>query len=559
MTVVARNSGNSSEIERGEVPELAELGIMLKDLFNTLGISQRQYAKRISLDPSVVSRAFGGRRMPTKHFIEQLISEVEAERGGSVTPAARDAIRAKWLTALKETDPSEFQLESLRAELARSRRDTERANRNVEALHLLLRQREAQAHDAARDLAQLQLDWSAERAEFAGARGEPSREQASLSASREVLLREIEQLKRDLREAERLRSEAEEHSRELRERVLRLEEELAERGPAGAIPLEVFKGQLLRMWEEENFPEASRDLTEAAWSRPLEEVLDLLAWLSQRKDREHVSALVSDVGRLRPARDVLRIAAELLAGASGPPGAVLGDTTVQDAWVTAVASRITESNVAGYYQEVSDLEGPSGSLSDRMLAAAVRRATTPSDALGLITAALTGGEPSGAGLPLTIGAVAAPYRIAVDPGFPFHVMAGLLGAGMSDMAGTIMVRVSRQDSPKLRPAAPVAQRFHRGLRELEERALRDLFVFLVEEADDRLVGAVAVMMYFGADGDFSLFDRLLNELGARVDDLLAAMMSRWSPDLFEYVVTRWTRGRGLPTGRHLPVDTPDAP
>ena len=97
---------------------------MLRDLFNTLGISQRQYAKRISVHPSVVSRAFGGQRMPTKHFIEQLISEVESERGGSVTPEARDAIRVKWLMALKETDPAEFQLESLRGELARSRRDT---------------------------------------------------------------------------------------------------------------------------------------------------------------------------------------------------------------------------------------------------------------------------------------------------------------------------------------------------------------------------------------------------------------------------------------------------
>ncbi|MFF7313444.1 helix-turn-helix domain-containing protein [Streptomyces sp. NPDC008137] len=556
---MARNSGNSSELERGEVPELAELGTTLRELFNTLGISQRQYAKRIGVDPSVVSRAFGGRRMPTKHFIEQLISEVEAERGGSVTPAAREAIHAKWLTALKETDPSEFRLESLRVELARSRRDTERANRNVEALHLLLQQREAQAQDAARELAQLQLDWSAERAEAAGARDASGGEQASLSASREVLLREIEQLKRDLLEAERLRSEAEEHSRELRERVLRLEEELAERGSAGGVPLEVFKGQLLTMWEEESFPEASRDLTEAAWSRPLDEVLDLMTWLSRRKDREHVSALVSDVGRLRPARDVLRIAAELLAGASGPPGAVLGDTVVQDAWVMAVASRITESNVAGYYHELLALEGPSGPLGDRMLNAAVRRATTPSEALGLITAALAGEEPSGAALPLTIGAVAAPYRVAVDPGFPFHVMAGLLKAGMNDMAGAVMVRVSRQDSPKLRPAAPVAQRFHLGLRELDEQALRDLFAFLVEEADDRLVGAVAVMMYFGADGDRSLFDRLLNELGARLQDLLAAMMSRWSPDLFEYVVTRWSGGRGLPPGQSLPVDAPDAP
>ncbi|MCZ0981684.1 hypothetical protein O1L60_29810 [Streptomyces diastatochromogenes] len=33
------------------------------------------------------------------------------------------------------------------------------------------------------------------------------------------------------------------------------------------------------MWDEEDLPEAARDLTEAAWSRPLDEVGDLLRWL----------------------------------------------------------------------------------------------------------------------------------------------------------------------------------------------------------------------------------------------------------------------------------------
>ncbi|WP_143668867.1 MULTISPECIES: helix-turn-helix domain-containing protein [unclassified Streptomyces] len=522
------------------MPELAELGTMLRDLFNTLGISQRQYAKRISVHPSVVSRAFGGQRMPTKHFIEQLISEVESERGGFVTPEARDAIRVKWLMALKETDPAEFQLESLRGELARSRRDTERANRNVEALHLLLQQREAQVHDAAADLAQLRLDWSAERAEAAGGRIELRREQETLSASREALLREIEQLKKDLREAERLRSEAEAHSGELRERVLLLEAELAERGAVGGIPLEVFKSQLLRMWEEENFPEASRDLTEAAWSRPLDEVLDLMAWLSGRRDREQVSALVSDAGRLRPAGEVLRVAAELVTGSGGRHGAVLSDTAVQDAWVAAVASRITESNVADYYRRVLALEGPGGTLSDRMLAAAVRRATTPSEALGLLTGAMTGGE--SANLPLTTSAVVAPHRVAVDAGFPFHVAVGLLDAGMRETARLVIARVSRQGSPKVKPSAPVAERFDLGLRELAEPALHSLFAFLAECADERLAGAVAVMMYHGAGGDLSLFDRLLDELRPRTDNVLASMMDRWSPDLFEYVVNYWWPG-----------------
>lgn len=537
MTAVARTSGKSSQIERGEMAEVAELGNVLRELFNTLGISQRQYAKRIRLDPSAVSRYLGGQRMPTKQFVEQLISEVESERGGSVTLEAREAIRTKWLTALKETDPAEFQLETLRAELARSRRETERANRNVEALHLLLRQKEAQVQDAAEDLARLQLDWSAERVDVAREQIALHGEQESLSASRDALLREIEVLKNDLREAERLRSEAEEHSRELRERVLRLEEELAERGPTGEIPLDVLKGQLLRMWEEENFPEASRDLTEAAWARPLAEVLDLMRWLAERKDRDNLSALVSDAARLRPAEDALRVVSELVSGSGSLPASPMGELPLQEAWVAAVASRITERNVADYYLAVRALEGSNGWLSDRMLAAAVRRTTEPSEAIGLITRAMAGAE-SISDTVATTAAVVAPHRLRVDTGFPFDVAVGLLDAGLSRVARRIIARVCRQDSPKVVPSAPVAERFHSGLQELDERALATLFVFLAEEADGRLVGAFAVMAYHGAGDDLRLFDRLLDELGPRADELLAEASDRWSPELRRYVAER---------------------
>ena len=40
------------------------------------------------------------------------------------------------------------------------------------------------------------------------------------------------------------------------------------------------------MWEEENFPEAARDLTEAAWTRPLHEVIDLMDWLAENESDE---------------------------------------------------------------------------------------------------------------------------------------------------------------------------------------------------------------------------------------------------------------------------------
>lgn len=273
VSEVVRSPANSSEVERGEIPELAALGTMLRGLFSTLGVSQRQYAHRVHLDPSAVSRYLSGRRVPPRHFVDRLISEVEAERGNPITLEVGEKIETTWLTALKACNPDEYQLENLRTDLARSRRDTERANRTVEALQLLLEQKESQVRAASRELARLESDWAADRADAARAEIESQRDRESVVASRDALLREIENLRNDLREAERLRSEAEEHSRELREKVMQLEADLAERGAVGQVPLEVFKAQLERMWGRRTSrrpPESSpkrlgRDLWTRRW------------------------------------------------------------------------------------------------------------------------------------------------------------------------------------------------------------------------------------------------------------------------------------------------------
>ncbi|MFF4428082.1 helix-turn-helix domain-containing protein [Streptomyces sp. NPDC001513] len=67
------------------MPEVAELGNMLTDLFNALGVSQRAYAVRVHLDPSAVSRFLRGQRVATEDFVDRLIREV----GQSAEPRSR--------------------------------------------------------------------------------------------------------------------------------------------------------------------------------------------------------------------------------------------------------------------------------------------------------------------------------------------------------------------------------------------------------------------------------------------------------------------------------------
>ncbi|MFF8277205.1 helix-turn-helix domain-containing protein [Streptomyces lateritius] len=491
MTEVARTRGNSSRVERGEVAEVAALGNVLKELFNRLGISQNQYAHRVHLDKSAVSRYLGGQRLAPQEFIDRLVAEVEEHVGVPLQLPAKEALRNQRLEALRVCNPAEFELESLRGELARSRRETDRAHRNIEALHALLEKKESEVRHVADDLTRLRLDWG---------------------ASQQGLLREIEQLRKDLVDAERLRADAERRSEDLREHVLRLEEELSERGPAEDVPLEAFKDRLLRMWEEENFPEVARELTEAAWARPLEEVAELLRWLvGQGAGLVTPETLVTDVGRLRPVDDVVRFAPEV-----ARLGAELEDRSVRtgvlDAWVAALSSRVTERNVAVFYQGLKDLESPFRSQGELVLSRAVRRAGTPSQAVGLIRNAVDG---SVAPVRLSFTASTVAGRLRTDETFPFLVALGLREAGLPGVASNILAHLSLgRFASRTRPTVEDV-RFCEGVHHLDASARDALYAFMAELGRDRLMGRFADRLYRGGGDDLRPIDHLLDVLASR--------------------------------------------
>ncbi|MEU6986013.1 helix-turn-helix domain-containing protein [Streptomyces sp. NPDC046324] len=503
MTEVARTNGMSSRIERGDVAEVAVLGNVLRELFNRLGISQNQYAHRVHLDKSAVSRYLGGQRLAPQEFVDRLIREVEEHIGVPLQLEAKEAIRNQRLEALRVCNPAEFQLESLRGELARSRRETDRAHRNIEALHALLEKKESEAGHLADDLTQLRLDWG---------------------ASQQGLLREIDQLRKDLQDAERLRADAERRSADLRDDVLRLEQELAERGAAEDLPLEALKHELLRMWEEELFPEAAKELTEAASARPLEEVLDLMNWLVEHSpDTMTSETVVTDVARLRPVEDLIRFAPEVnVLAAAEREREQSKSSAVAGAWMTAVASRVTESNVAAFYQGLTRAR-ITRAQGDLILSRAVRRATEPARAIRLIRNALADStEPS----PLAATARAVSVRLRKDETYPFLVALGLLDAGLERVARQIVQHMVFGAGALRTQSTADDRQFHEGIGRLEASDRDVLFAFIADTRNDWLIGRFADRLHHGGD-DRRLLHRLMDELASR--DALVPLLKR-NPD-----------------------------
>ncbi|MFC9592484.1 helix-turn-helix domain-containing protein [Streptomyces sp. NPDC056944] len=492
MTEVARTQGSSAEIERGEVAEVAALGNVLKELFTRLGISQSQYAYRVHLDKSAVSRYLTGRRIAPQDFIDRLVQEVEDHLGTPLQLEARQALRARRLEALRVCDPDEFRLEGLRDELARSRRDTERAHRNIEALNALLDRKEAEARDVADDLTRLRLDWGAERTALAGAR--------------EDLLRQVERLREDLRDAEHLREEADRHGAELRATVLRLEEDLSRRvSGAGELSLDEFMHRQRSLWDEEDAAEAAKQLTEAAWSRSLDDVAALLHWL----DGTAAVTFAGDVARLRPLADVLGFA---------PAVARKERTAVRRSWTSALAARVTERNAAIVYEGLRNTDG------ERVLVEAVRGMRNDTAVVALIVSALKG---SSAPAPLRVLSRTLTEDRGVDR-YGLRVTAGLAQAGRYDVAARVVtaaVKVSFVD-------------FDHCLSRLDHVQVGVLFD-LVTWLDDTEVMTSFTKMVMLVD-DPRLLDRLVTTMA---DQGRLSLLDLSVPDALRDCVADWRRSR----------------
>lgn len=304
MPEIDRPPADSSSLERGEVPEVADLGNTLTGLFNTLGVSQRAYAVRITLHPSVVSRYLRGQRVATQDFVDRLIREAENKLGSPLQEEARARLHDLRLAAVRATDPAAFELESLRREMERSQRAVERLIRQQEALHDLLEKREGEAARVRAELAQLHRDWAEDSAEASRRELDLRAAADTHTSARDSLLGEITRLRADLADTAALKSDAETRCRELEDRVLAMEEEMAGLQEATGEGAELAIGELLRHLERlrvgREVRALGRILAEAAWERPAEEIAEVLDWLQNAGEGVRAESMLRDVAQARP-------------------------------------------------------------------------------------------------------------------------------------------------------------------------------------------------------------------------------------------------------------------
>ncbi|MCI4081593.1 hypothetical protein MRQ86_14820 [Streptomyces sp. MMS21 TC-5] len=368
MTEMERRPGTSGEIEAGEVLEVAALGNVLLSLFNRLGISQAQYAIRIQMDKSSVSRYLGGKRLAPQDFIDRLIREVDQQCGTPLTQEAHAAIKAQYLSALQAVNPERFELESLREKLNRSQREVERTGREIAALHLLLEQKEQEVQEARKEVGELLRDWSVERNEF-------EEEGAFRSGEVRALLDEIERLREDLTEAERRFSEAESRSSSWQDKVFKLEAALAERevsSTTGEVSIELLMQQLEEFASGGKFAEISRELAESTWGRTFDDVWQLYGWCVERLDSSMHMEFVRDIARFRSPVEVASFGVLMANSNSDIRG-----------FVSALAPRLRPGEVVDICERWQNLEPVSGrgSMADYLLAAAVRSVPYGTDGL----------------------------------------------------------------------------------------------------------------------------------------------------------------------------------
>lgn len=287
--------GHRTEVEVSVLPQVAALASALTTLFNGLGISQATYAVRVNLDKSQVSRFLNGRRIASAEFLDRLFAEVERQHH-PVTAEVKERVRRYRSDALRVQDPRQYELEELQAESGRLARDRHRLDQQCEALSMLLDQKEAAARTARSELLQLQSDWIAERVESEAASLLSRRSQHHLEAT-------IAELRHQLAEAAHQRDLAEQRCTELTQQLEELEEKIAierEESADRSLSLDALQVALHRLWAGDETHEAARELTEAAYSLPVQPLWEMVEWLTSASRPHEAKRLLLDAARVRP-------------------------------------------------------------------------------------------------------------------------------------------------------------------------------------------------------------------------------------------------------------------
>ncbi|WP_327255764.1 hypothetical protein [Streptomyces sp. NBC_01244] len=184
--------------------------------------------------------------------------------------------------------------------MTRSQRTIARLTRQEEALHDLLAKRESEVVSVRGEVDSLRRDWSADLTAAARREVELRLALDDHTTVRDALLAEIARLRADLADTSALRADAETRCRDLEDRVLATEEELAGLHRDGGAPIEVLLGRLEGFRSSGDVRTLGRELADVAWARPAEEIVAVLQWLGDAGERSRAESLLRDAAQSRP-------------------------------------------------------------------------------------------------------------------------------------------------------------------------------------------------------------------------------------------------------------------
>ncbi|WP_149038191.1 hypothetical protein [Kitasatospora sp. MBT63] len=307
MANPARSLARRSEVEVSRLAEVAEFARHLSMLFKELGIPQRQYAARVIMDETVVSRYLNGKRVATQDFLDRLIKEVDRHRKANMQEAAVAHLKRLRLSALSVVDPEAFEMEQLREQIDVSHREIRRLLRHQEALIDLLEKRESQAEKAEQKFAELEADWITERLEVRSTEIQLRSDRDRLNDECGRLRDEILSLRGQLESVRNLRTESEERCKRLENELEAAELALAEKQAAileesiEVLSLEDLKEEVTRARQESRLSEVAQKLVLASGRYSIEDLLSLASWLRLTKQNALCGMVLSDAARFRPA------------------------------------------------------------------------------------------------------------------------------------------------------------------------------------------------------------------------------------------------------------------
>ncbi|WP_435823863.1 response regulator [Kitasatospora aureofaciens] len=206
----------------------------LRSLFAGLrpAVSVRRYSSRRHLSPGALSRYLSGQRIPSWDFVQDLLTDVGADRGSVATPETIELLRSLHAAALQTSASVSHAVQQLQFQLAEADRLSRRSAAHSDVLGDALLDKNHRIADLEVRLHQLESDWARERARadeialYTGDREE-------LLLEKQALEKEVARLEAELGEALRRQLEAESRC-ELLERQLVVAEQ-----QAGANPLRI--------------------------------------------------------------------------------------------------------------------------------------------------------------------------------------------------------------------------------------------------------------------------------------------------------------------------------